>query len=72
MAANASVVAKYAACTQLDPSSGQCAAVVWVDPPAVIPPLTAQQGALLGGVCILVWGAVIAMVLIRKGARLNP
>lgn len=69
MAANTSVVTKYAACTQFDSTTGQCATVVWVDPPAVIPPLSAEHGAVLGGVTIAIWTAVVALVLIRKGAR---
>lgn len=71
MAGTELVATKYAACAEFDPSSGQCATVVWVDAPSPIPPLTAEQGAALGGATILVWAGVLAMVLIRKGARLD-
>ncbi|RRU12120.1 hypothetical protein EGJ34_12540 [Stenotrophomonas sp. 278] len=71
MAGTEYTVTKYAACAEFDPSSGQCATVVWVDPPSFIPSLTAEQGAALGGATLLVWVGVAAMVLIRKGARLD-
>ncbi|EMI49940.1 transmembrane protein [Stenotrophomonas maltophilia AU12-09] len=71
MAGTELVAVKYAACAEFDPSSGQCTTVVWVDAPSPIPPLTAEQGAALGGATLLVWAGVIAMVLIRKGARLE-
>lgn len=70
MAAEHSIT-KYAACIEFDSASGQCATVVWVDPPTNIPPLSASQGAALGGATLLVWVGVVAMVLIRKGARLD-
>lgn len=63
------VVSKYMACTAFDTETEECTALVWVDPPAGgIPPLTAEEGAALGGVTLCVWCGVIAMVLIRKGA----
>lgn len=71
MAGTESVATKYAACAEFDTSNGQCTSVVWVDAPSPIPPLTAEQGAALGGATILVWAGVMAMVLIRKGARLD-
>lgn len=71
MAGTELVATKYAACAEFDPSSGQCTTVVWVDAPSPIPPLTAEQGAVLGGATLVVWAGVIAMVLIRKGARLD-
>ncbi|WP_182267817.1 hypothetical protein [Stenotrophomonas maltophilia] len=71
MAGTELVATKYAACAEFDPSSGQCTTVVWVDAPSPIPPLTAEQGAALGGATIIVWVGVIAAVLIRKGARLE-
>ena len=49
MAGTELVAVKYAACAEFDPSSGQCTTVVWVDAPSPIPPLTAEQGAALGG-----------------------
>lgn len=64
------IATKYAACTEFNSDTGECAAMVWVDPPAVIPPLTAEQGAALGGATCLVWVGVMAMVVIRKGARI--
>ncbi|MCU1180443.1 hypothetical protein JAK28_15700 [Stenotrophomonas maltophilia] len=69
MAGTELVATKYAACAEFDSSNGQCATVVWVDAPSPIPPLTAEQGAALGGATILVWAGVMAMVMIRKGAR---
>ena len=63
------IATKYAACVEFNPDTGECASMVWVDPPAVIPPLTAQQGAALGGATVLVWVGVVAFVLIRKGVR---
>lgn len=71
MAGTEHTVTKYAACAEFDSSSGQCTTVVWVDPPTSIPPLTAEQGAALGGVTILVWVGVVVAVLVRKGARLD-
>lgn len=71
MAGTELVATKYAACAEFDSSNGQCATVVWVDALSPIPPLTAQQGAALGGATILVWAGVVAMVMIRKGARLD-
>ena len=71
MAGTELVATKYAACAEFDSSNGQCATVVWVDAPSPIPPLTAQQGAALGGATLLVWAGVVAMVMIRKGARLD-
>ncbi len=66
-----SVVSKYAACTQFDSATGECTTVVWVDPPAVIPPLSASQGAMLGGITLVVWTCVYAAVLLRSGARIS-
>lgn len=71
MAGTELVATKYAACAEFDSSSGQCTTVVWVDAPSPIPPLTAEQGAALGGATILVWVGVMAMVMVRKGARLE-
>lgn len=71
MAGTELVATKYAACAEFDSTSGQCATVVWVEAPSLIPPLTVEQGAALGGATILVWAGVVAMVLIRKGARLD-
>lgn len=65
------VVTKYLACTQFEPSTGECTASVWVDPPAVIPPLTAEQGFVIASSIGVVWAATVAVVLPRYGARLK-
>lgn len=66
---SAPVVSKYLACTQFDTTTGECTASVWVDPPAVIPPLTAEQGFAIASAIGVVWVGVVAVVLPRIGAR---
>lgn len=63
------IATKYAACVEFNTDTGECASMVWVDPPAVIPPLTAAQGSALGSATVLVWVGVLAFVVIRKGVR---
>ncbi|TAA46282.1 hypothetical protein [Pseudoxanthomonas winnipegensis] len=65
-----SVVQKYMACTAFD-DGGNCTAAVWVDPPAVIPPMSAEMGAGIGSTIGLIWLAVYAVTMPRKGAQLR-
>jgi hypothetical protein len=63
------VVTKYMACESFDPATEECTAVVWVDPPAVLPRLSAAEGMQLGAWIAAFWVAcAVVGPLLRKGA----
>lgn len=63
------VARKYMACVEFDQVTEECAAVVWVDPPAVVPRLSAEQGTLIAGFIGAVWVACLVLgPIARKGA----
>jgi hypothetical protein len=66
------VVTKYMACLQFDPQTEQCAAVVWVDAPGVVPRFSVEEGATAGTfVAVCLFAAAIIGPVFRKGASLK-
>lgn len=61
-------VVAYCATTDIDATSGQCANIQWLQPPAAsfVPPLTAAQGALISGAIASVWVLGFLVREIRK------
>lgn len=62
-------VFQYLACTEIDVDTGDCTATVLVDAPTPVPPLTAEQGATIGGLTVCVWLVVASFGLIQRGAE---
>lgn len=63
------VVTKYMACTQFDPETETCSAVVWVDVPSLVPKMSAEVGAALGGCIAVIWLAAFVLgPVVRKAA----
>jgi hypothetical protein len=60
--------ALYASCAPSDVDvNGQCAHVVWVQPPVVgFPPLTAAQGVQISGAVAACWAVGFLVRVIRK------
>lgn len=48
---------KYAACDEanIDAVTGECSAIVWVDPPTFIPSLSVEGAREIGGAILLCW-----------------
>ena len=59
----------YASCdtANIDPSSGQCTQVVWVDAsPTWIQPLSISDGELIGAAGLVVWAIAYGFVALRR------
>lgn len=53
---------KVYGCTQFD-EAGQCSAAVWVDQPAVLPPLSVHDGSEIG---MKMFAAIVVVYFVRK------
>lgn len=42
-------------CLQFDEATATCTAQAWVDQPTVFPPLSVEDGLLIGGKIVLLW-----------------
>jgi len=57
---------KVYACVQWDEPSGTCLAHAYIDPPSVIPTLTAEQGAAIGVKLLGCYVVVKAVGMLRE------
>lgn len=57
---------KVYACVQWDAATETCAAHAYIDPPSVIPTLTAEQGAEIGLKLVGMYVAIRVIVLLRE------
>ena len=65
------VVSKYLACTQIDTSTGECVASVWVDPPAILPELPLGFTLAMCTVIGLGWIAIAGNHVVQDAVRDN-
>lgn len=57
---------KVLACVEFHPDTEACTAQAWIDPPTLLPPLSAEDGAAIGIQLVWVYATVKAVVLIRE------
>lgn len=57
---------QYLACTSWNENTQSCDAQAWLHVPTVIPPLSAEQGALIGGAIVSVWAIAYGLRLVAR------
>jgi len=57
---------KVYACVQWDEPTGTCQAHAYIDPPTVIPTLTAEQGAAIGVKLLGLYVGIRVVVMLRE------
>lgn len=63
-------IGDVAVCTQIDSTTHDCVASVWMPPPSPIPPMTVAEGNLMGAAFALVWGTCWTLAKARSVLRI--
>lgn len=57
---------KVLACVEYDPQTEACTAQAWIDPPTLLPPLSVEDGAVIGMKLVWVFVTIKVVAYIRE------
>ncbi|MEG3191618.1 hypothetical protein [Lysobacter sp. D1-1-M9] len=60
---------KVYACVEWDEPTGTCSAHAYIDPPTIIPTMTAEEGLYVGWQLVTLYVVVRVVVLLREAIR---